>query len=218
MREILAIATISGALALAGCSSTHGPGDAAQSSTAATASAKPDITQLSLPIVAGRESFPDIPDPQWRAPFIDEYGFDGRITPMPEPRECLPLLRGVPHGKNSAARAILKSQGVPRREYNVEITLPSGSPPNWNALLDKCGTITRRDAHYTMQRIANDQIPSWAVAIRVQNGDTPCVAIIGNYRGVVITALAAQQPNLTAEDATAATKLFTDQVAKLEAA
>lgn len=198
-------------IGLAGCGSSHESQPAGAESTAAVSS-KPDITHMSETLVVGRDSFPDVPGGDWRAPYMYEH------PESDESADCGPMLNQYVRGEDSMALASLKKDGN-KPSFRIDLTLPSEPLPNWHALSEKCRSI----GQFELTPRSLDGLPAWAVASDINlddgQGDKPGLSIAGDYRGLVIYLQAQRQPTgLTDADLAACVKLFNDQVAKLEAA
>ena len=215
MTAARAFASAAAAVVVAGCSATSGGAAHGVPTGAPTAIERPDIVHLSEAMVVSQGSFPVVDGAAWQAPYVDQTSNDGTISPAAVPHECTPILHGWAHGKRGYAAAMLKGGSL---TYKVELTLPSeGTHPDIAALVPKCGTIVRGNQTYQVARKAIPNLPSWATALRIDTQGHQVLGIFGRYRGVDIAVYARQEPTVSPEDVAADTKLFTDQLAKLQA-
>ena len=190
-------------------------GHRAADSTEAVSS-KPNFTKVSEALVVGRDSFPDVPDGVWKAPYMYEFPESANAI------ECGPMLNGYVRGKDSLALASLKRNGNDP-SFRIDLTMPSEPLPNWRGLAEKCRSIDTGNRRWTVTSRSLDGLPGWAVAsdISLDDGhaERPGLSIAGNYRGLVVYLQAQRGPaGLTDADIAASVKLFNDQIAKMEAA
>lgn len=209
-------------VAVGGCGSSdtgdqsgQGNGRPSADSTVAVSS-KPDFTRVSETLVVGRDSFPDVPGGEWRAPYMYEH------PESAESVECGPMLNGYVRGKDSMALASLKKNGSDP-SFRIDLTLPSTPLPKWRELSDKCRSFDVGKRRWAVTPQSLEGLPAWAIAFEVSRDDgqrdRPGLSIAGNYRGLVIYLQAARRSTgLTDADVAASVKLFTDQVSKLEMA
>ncbi len=131
--------------------------------------------------------------------------------------ECAPLLLKVQRGKDALARASLMGEGR-NPIFRIDLVLPTAALPDWSSLVEKCRSIRSGDRAVQVESASLDGLPPSAVAMNMIGApDRETLVIAGNYRGLIVFLQVHREPELTAEDASAATKLFNDQVAKLEA-
>jgi len=179
-------------------------------------SSKPNFTKVSEALVVGRDSFPEVPDGDWKAPYMYEYPESDKSI------ECGPMLNGYVRGKDSMALASLKRNGNDP-SFRIDLTMPSEPLPNWRDLSEKCRSIDVGDRRWMVTPRPLDGLPAWAVASDVSlddgHGERPGLSIAGNYRGLVVYLQAQRRSTgLTDADVAASVKLFNDQIAKMEAA
>ncbi len=226
MRMVVVTGAALCAVGLAGCASSHDgrpsgshAGPAAIESTAAVSS-KPDIARMSEMLVVERDSFPDLPGADWRAPYMVETSLS--LDPSAPGVHCVPMLNLIPRAEDAAARASLKKGGGDEA-FRVDLTLPAEGLPNWQDLSGKCGSIDEGNRQWVVTPRSVDGLPAWAVASDIElddgQGDKPGLSIVGNYRGLVIYLQVHNRSTGIADaDLISSVKLFNDQVAKLEAA
>ncbi|MGE5695554.1 MAG: hypothetical protein ACM4D3_10060 [Candidatus Sericytochromatia bacterium] len=198
---------------VSGCASTH-DGHPVRAEATAGVSAKPDITRMSESLVVGRDSFPAEPGANWRAPYMAEHSSSG------DPAQCAPLLLDVEHSDDSLARASLMGENR-NPIFRIDLVLPTEALPDWTSLVEKCRSFGRGDNRFMVKPASIDALPSSVAAFRMTISDVDdreSLVVVGNYRGLILYLQVHRKPALTADDTSAAARLFNDQVAKLEAA
>jgi hypothetical protein len=221
MRRASALIAAACTLLAAACSSQHDGAAASQATGTSNspAPAKPNITQVTPTMVVGEDAFPQVPNATWKPGYLVPEADNGPSGSSPESGECAALFAGVAHDKNSLARAALMGQ---RRNpmFKIELTVPKdGRLPEWSSLASKCSSVTAGNKQYTFQHVSADQLPSWAtitgITVKHDGDEDTALGVFGNYRGLFVFVQTSRQPAPTADDANAAAKLFSDQVAKL---
>jgi len=181
---------------------------------------------MSLTLLPPDEEFPQVSKPWWSKPEIEEPASDGTLGTLPsDPADCADWLVGPPHAENAVATKALTDLELPGPTYQVWVKQPAHEAPDWESLVEKCGTIAWDGHHYTYTRLTSNELPPWSVLTLVKLDDKYGLRIVGNYRGIVIDVTCSRAPALSSdvtglktEEIPKAAKLFNAQLAMLEAA
>lgn len=188
--------------------------DSSRAHTDFGASNKPDIGQLTVSMIADRQSFPVAEDASWNGPRIDPYSGGSRSAY--EPQQCSILVTG-PAAADGIGKANMR---IGDRHLAVEISIAT-ERPDFAAILDQCPTVTKGDQTAQLSRKMTEGLPSWSteLALNTTSGDHmhENLGIMGIYRGVYILVEASNDGTITTDNAAAAVKIFNDEVAILEA-
>ena len=137
------------------------------------------------------------------------------------PPECGPFFWGpTPIQSGSVTWSAPKSSAAPdsTRDFKLFLTVPK-ERTDFASLLGQCQTIEYQGSTVTMTPLPLPGVPPWAVATRTSTELADRAGIIGLYRGLYISVSFTQSPpgELSPDDTNALARLFSEQVAKLDA-
>jgi hypothetical protein len=186
---------------------------------------QPDVTQLSQSLLVDRSSFPVIDGAEWTGPQVETAGdrlaSSGSNTTPPV---CEAFFAGP--RPTQEARIGLSSQGI---TFGAMIEM-TAERPDFNSLLSSCGTVQTGDGRqYSIEQRNLSGLPDWSTTVLQRQAGNWLLSTVGFHRGVFLSASRRQAQGQAAprgfgldtpsrQDNDALTKLFNDQVAKLDAA
>ncbi|MGO4443800.1 hypothetical protein AB4Z42_10645 [Mycobacterium sp. 2YAF39] len=182
---------------------------------------KLEFTAVTASMFVDRSAVPNSPATEFTPPSVES------VSPEPnepvDPPECGPLFWGPQATQAGSATWTTSTTSDTSaveelRVFNLFLTVPT-ERPDLESLVGPCASVEFEEIVTTVEPLNVPGLPSGSLPTRIATEGADGASIIGLCRGLYVSVAFTQKPggDLSSDDVDALAKLYTAQVAKLEA-